>query len=82
MKIQIAKEDDNNWLVGDNLNYSISFSDANLYDLTEWNPTGSTVSAGRSNYNNDYSISKTPPPVSKTMCHDPEAKTYPNYTEP
>jgi len=35
MKIQIAKEDDNNWLVGDNLNYSISFSDANLYDLTE-----------------------------------------------
>ena len=45
-KLQIQKNG-GNWAVGDMLNYSISFSSSNLYDVTAWNPAGGIVSAGR-----------------------------------
>ena len=38
------------WQTGDILNYSVSFSDSGLYDLSSWDPSGAIVSAGRSNF--------------------------------
>ena len=47
VKIQIQKVGYANWQTGDILNYSISFSDAALYDFSSWDPSGAIVSAGR-----------------------------------
>ena len=48
VNIQIAKAVGANWQSGDILNWSISFSDEGLYDLTSWDASGAIVSAGRS----------------------------------
>jgi hypothetical protein len=47
-KLQIRKS--TAWAVGDLLNYSLSFSNPNLVDLSGWDPTGAIVSVGRSTY--------------------------------
>ena len=41
------------WQAGDTLKYSISFSDASLYNLTSWAPSGAIVSAGCDVYDNN-----------------------------
>lgn len=47
-KLQVRKS--SNWLVGDILNYSFSFSSPNLVDLSGFDISGAIVSAGRSTY--------------------------------
>ena len=47
VKIQLQRINYANWQTGDILNYSISFSDAALYDFSSWDPSGAIVSAGR-----------------------------------
>ncbi|CAM3826947.1 PEP-CTERM sorting domain-containing protein [Rheinheimera salexigens] len=47
-KLQVRKS--SNWLVGDILNYSFSFSDPDLVDLSGFDITGAIVSVGRSDY--------------------------------
>tara|TARA_B100001057_G_C22553476_1_gene834398 strand:- start:71 stop:703 length:633 start_codon:yes stop_codon:yes gene_type:complete len=44
--IEIARANTSNWQAGDILNYSVSFSNSSLYDLTSWDPSGAIVSAG------------------------------------
>ena len=51
-KLQVRKAGFADWVVGDVLNYSFSFSSPNLVDLSGWDPTGGIVSAGRSIYAN------------------------------
>ena len=45
-RIEIARANTSNWQAGDILNYSVSFSDESLYDLTSWDPSEAIVSAG------------------------------------
>ncbi len=49
-KLQIRKSSFADWLVGDTLNYSFSFSSPNLVDLSGFDINGAIVSAGRSSY--------------------------------
>ena len=45
-RIEIARANTSNWQAGDILNYTVSFSNERLYDLTSWDPSGAIVSAG------------------------------------
>lgn len=47
-KLQIRGGED--WASGHHIDLSISFDDPDLFDLSDWDPTGAIVSAGRSNY--------------------------------